>query len=128
MSNLERTEITFNKNISSSCVVRITLEDIRSRCTCLRRLMFNKMNDYFAPANFVSKNGNPNMTSFNKNDWLDVYPSVRNFREKSGISTDEDSVCLQVPYKISVNFYIAQTGRKNGVYFNEIIGTYLTYD
>lgn len=86
------------------------------------------MNDYFAPSNFVSKNGNPNMTSFNKNDWIDIYPSVRSFKEKSETITGDGSVCPQVPYKISVNFYIAQTGRKNGEFFNEIIGTYLTYD
>jgi hypothetical protein len=42
------------------------------------------MNDYFLPSNYISKNGNPNITTFDPNDWISVYPVNRAFTFNDG--------------------------------------------
>lgn len=123
VSNLERLEIRFNQNLSSSCLIRVSRPDIQNNCRCLRNLMFNKINDYFVPANFVSKNGNPNMSAFDKIDWLNIFPATRQLNDTFNQTTP--TICPDVPYKVSVEFLYARAGKANGTDFNELIGTYL---
>ena len=121
-SNLERMEIKFNQNLSSSCFVRVTRPEVEKRCHCLRNLVFNKINDYFVPSNLISRNGNPNMTHFNKSEWVDVFPASRKFQS---LNQTTQSVCPGVPYKVTVEFLYARVGMVGGNDFNELIGTYL---
>ena len=122
VSNLERVQLRFNKNVSSGCNVRIASTDLTYNCVCLRRIIFQKLNDYYAPSNFVSKNGNANMSIFNSNDWLNVYPASRYFNETSTVNL---TMCPNVPYKMKIDFFFAQSGKKNGQSFNEIIGVHI---
>jgi len=129
-SNQERIQIRFNQNLSSTCFVRLTMEDLSSRCSCLKNLIFNKLNDYFAPSNYVSKNGAPDMNQFNASEWLNVYPLQRIFNETSEKNLNETELkgfCSSVPYKIIVNFMFARVGKASGIDFNEIIGVYISY-
>jgi len=130
LSNLERVQIRFNQNLSSTCVVRLTTQDLSSRCNCLKNLIFNKLNDYFAPSNYVSKNGAPDMGKFTASDWLSVFPVQRmlnNTVDKDLNGTDLKGFCSNVPYKISINFLYAKVGKASGIDFNEIIGTQISY-
>jgi hypothetical protein len=135
-SSLERQLLDFNRNISTSCIVQITREDLvpNDKCECLRRMLFNKLNDYFAPSNVVSKNGNPATDTFNKTDWIDIYPLNRNLLKNATTTYDTflrslnltiDNVCLNVPYKLNVWFFFEKTGSSHGLPIYEIVGSYV---
>ena len=128
-SRLERKLVNFNQNITSTCIVQVTQQDLGTtsdNCECLRRILFTKLNDYFAPANVVSRNGNPNMSNFDEADWINVYPSTRNLlindpSNQNGLN----NMCFNVPYKLNVWFMFQTTGSSNGLPINEIIGSYI---
>jgi len=128
LSTLERSLIRFGQNSSSSCVVRVTKDDINKNCLCLRRIMFKKLNDYFAPSNFVSKNGNPNILNgnFDETDWLKVYPEKR-IMDVSKDNPNEQlfDQCSNVPSKILISIFHVFSGRSNSESINEIIGVYV---
>ena len=139
LSKLERSQLIFGQNTSSSCIVQVAKSDVAyslnsdniltqaDKCLCLRRILFNKLNDYFAPSNYVSKNGNPDMTSFNASDWLNVYPTKRLLANQSISNRNISNIytCLDVPSKINVWFFYADVGKLNGTSFYEIVGTYV---
>lgn len=128
VSRLERDLIKFGQNMSSSCVVQVTKQDLGNNliCSCLKRIIFKKLNDYFAPSNYVSKNGNPDMTKFTESDWINVYPVNRVLKFNDQNEVDENlNRCSNVPYKISIWFFYADAGRLNGKTINEITGTYV---
>ena len=135
---MERQQLLFGQNTSSSCIVQVAKSDLKVKvnnnivvqgdnCQCLKRIIFNKLNDYFVPSNFVSKNGNPNMDIFNSSDWLNVYPSKRILSSQSTSDSNLSSIyaCLDVPYKINVWFLYTEAGKSNGSAFYEIVGTYV---
>jgi hypothetical protein len=117
-SNLERVLITFNKNTSSNCVVQLNKNDLTTNCNSLRKIIFNKLNDYFAPSNVISINGNPNMSIYNSSDWLKIYPLVRNLNVNDSIY--ESNQCSNVPYKLNVNIFYSSNN-------DTITGAYITY-
>ena len=122
LSNLERKLLKFNQNVSSSCVVQLTQSDLYyQNCQCLRRVVFNKLNDYFAPSNFVSKNG-----KFDKSSWIPVFPSTRNMTALD-YSKIASGTCPDVPYKLTAYFMYSNVGKSIGEPIYEIIGTYLKY-
>lgn len=127
---MERTQIKFNENLNFNCIVQLTKQDLSNQCSCLKNLLFNKLNDYFVPSNYVSKNGNPDMTQFNSSDWLDINPVTRQFNNAASSNLDNSNVegiCPNVPYKIIVTFLYAKAGKASGIDYNEIIGTQLRY-
>ncbi len=128
LSSLERSLIRFGQNSSSNCLVKVTRDDINKNCLCLRRIIFKKLNDYFAPSNFVSKNGNPNLLNgnFNETDWIKVFPEKRiiNDTQDSSNETNFDQ-CSNVPSKILINIFHVFSGRANSESINEIIGVYV---
>jgi hypothetical protein len=141
-SKSERQLIEFNRNLTSNCVVQVAKQDLNSvqKCECLRRVLFTKLNDYFAPSNYLSKNGNPNFTKFSTDDWLKVFPSIRplklndysflnNNQSSTGLDLDNLNykLCMNVPHKIHVWFFFLQSGYFNGESLNEIIGSYISY-
>ena len=96
-------------------------------CKCLRRIIFNKLNDYFVPSNYVSKNGNPNAAMFNASDWLNVYPSQRVLANQTPSNPNISNIftCNDVPSQVNVWFFYTDVGKSNGATFYEIIGTYV---
>jgi hypothetical protein len=141
LSKLERSQLLFGQNTSSSCIIKVAKSDITysynsnnmltqpNTCLCLRRILFNKLNDYFAPSNYVSKNGNPNMANFTSTDWVNVYPTNRVLANQSMNNMNISNIytCLDVPSKINIWFLYANVGKSNGSSFYEIVGTYVRY-
>ncbi|CAF0843994.1 unnamed protein product [Brachionus calyciflorus] len=126
----ERVLVNFGQNISSSCIVQVTKQDLinEGKCASLRKIMFEKLNDYFAPSNRISKNGNPNLINFNETiDWLKVFPESRNLVLNNGSNSDGFSTCLQVPYKINLWFFYGDVGKQNGELIKEILGVYVAH-
>jgi hypothetical protein len=132
-SSLERKLLDFNKNITTSCIVQVTKEDLvpNDKCECLRRMIFNKLNDYFAPSNLVSRNGNPNKDTFNSSDWINIYPINRTLLQNAllnasnNLSLTINNVCLNVPYKLNAWFFFEKTGNSYGQPIYEIVGSYI---
>jgi hypothetical protein len=119
--------------------------------------LFNKLNDYFAPANVVSRNGNPNMATFNSSDWIRMYPVKRtllqnpltltsdnsfnasaivaqlnvsnatNLTDFAFLFSNANNVCFNVPYKINVVFFYVKAGNVNGNTINNIVGSSVRY-
>ena len=125
-SVLERKLINFNQNISSSCIVQLTNNDLTNTLNCnnLRKILFNKLNDYYAPSNLVSTNGNPNMSIYNSSDWVPVYPSSRYLDLND--SSNDSYQCINIPYKMNVYFFFSTIGEINKTKVNQIKGTYIT--
>lgn len=125
----ERELIRFGFNTSSSCVVQVAFDDLKSSLGCLnlKRIVFQKLNSYFAPANYVSKNGNPDSNGFNESDWINVYPSTRTYlnEEIAGQLNFSLNTCLNVPYRINVWFFYQRVGKSNGEEVFEIVGSYV---
>lgn len=86
------------------------------------------MNDYFLPSNYISKNGNPNITTFDPNDWISVYPVNRAFTFNDTADSEFSFyTCKNVPSTIKLyNFYV-DVGKSKGEEFYEIIGSYIRY-
>lgn len=130
LSKLERETINFGHNKSSSCVVKVTKSDLadNSTCLCLKRIIFNKLNDYFAPSNLISINGNPNMNEYVESDWLNIYPLNRYLKFTDVAQTDPNTgACLNVPYKLSIWFFYTNAGKSDGKTIREITGTYIRF-
>lgn len=101
-----------------------------NKCECLRRRLFLKLNDYFAPATRVSKNGNPNRDTYTETDWLTVYPTNRAILINKYNMTEYNAIpihtnCTNVPYSINVFFFFEQVGYLSGDPLNEIVGAYV---
>ena len=86
------------------------------------------MNDYFLPSNYISKNGNPNITTFDPNDWISVYPVNRAFTFNDTADSEFSFyTCKNIPSTIKLyNFYV-DAGKSKGEEFYEIIGSYIRY-
>ena len=125
-SRSERKLIKFNQNMSSSCIVQLTNSDLTNTANCnnLRKIIFYKLNDYYAPSNLVSINGHPNMKIYNSSDWLNVYPASR-FLNLIDSSPDPYK-CINIPYKMNVYFFHSKIGTINKTDVNQITGTYIT--
>lgn len=125
-SILERKIVNFNENITSSCIVQLTKKDLTntSNCNALRKIIFNKLNDYFAPANLISKNGNPR-TPYNSTDWINLYPNSRYLSVTD--STDDPNKCSNIPYKMMIYFFYSPVSISDQITSSEIIGAYITY-
>ena len=138
---LERDPVRFGYNTSASCVVRVAGADMSSvsSCRCLKRIIFSKLNSYYAPANYVSRNGNPNMALganvvAQMSDWLSIYPTQRSFDSNFANNADPTTrynnalygKCEGVPSKLNVWFvykYVGTVGNGEPVY--AITGSYL---
>jgi hypothetical protein len=124
----ERELIKFGFNTSSSCIVQISKDDLNVElgCTNMKRVVFNKLNNYFAPSNFVSKNGNPNMGTFNAADWVNVYPETRTYVNEQQPSLNFSlNTCKNVPFRINAWFFYSHVGKSSGEEIYEIIGSYV---
>lgn len=125
-SRLEREQLVFGQNITNNCIVQVHKSDLaQANCDIIKKVIFNKINDYFAPSNFVSKNGNPDMQKFDTNDWIDVFPNQRILNNTQDSNSNIFTVC-KVPYRINVWFFYLTNGKLQGEPFYEIAGTYLT--
>ncbi len=125
-SRSERKLIKFNQNISSNCFIQLTNSDLTNTANCnnLRKIIFNKLNDYYAPSNLVSINGHPNMSVHNSSEWLKIYPSSR-FLDLNDSSPDPYK-CINIPYQMNVQFFYSTIGTINKTNVNQITGAYIT--
>lgn len=126
----ERQLVSFGKNTSSSCLVQVAKQDLidETKCDSIKKIMYQKLNDYFVSSNRISKNGNPNLTVYTQSDWLEVFRSQFNESINNGKNTDGINRCRNVPYKISLLVFYGDVGRLNGEKINEIFGAYAKID
>lgn len=126
----ERILVSFGKNISSTCVVQVAKEDLidEDKCKSIRKIMFQKLNDYFVASNRVSKNGRPNLELYNETEWLEVFRSKFNESINDGKDSDGINRCRNVPYKVNLYLFYGDVGRLNGEVINEILGAYVKVD
>lgn len=126
----ERELIKFGYNTSSTCVVQLSRTDLTSTtgCTNIKRIVFEKLNSYYAPSNYVSKNGNPTTDQFNQAEWISVLPATRTYLNSPDASNLDFSLntCKGVPYKITVWFFYQTVGKSNGDEIYEIVNSQVT--
>lgn len=125
--NTIRRVVNFGVNTTTTCSLIISAEDFR--CTCLRKLIFDRLNAYFAPSDYVSKNGNVASFANISTEWLKI---VR--KNVSSIVYADDSItnsqfslntCENIPTAINVWFMFAEVGKSRGQPTNEILATYI---
>ena len=128
IQNLERSLVNYGVNTSTSCIMKVTRNDIANSCQCLRRLIFNKLNYYFVPSTHISTNGNPKTASFDSNDWVRIYPTTRTLQPISPDPNDLPSTlstCQQVPYKATLSLFTSSNGKSNGIAQFQLVGAFL---
>jgi hypothetical protein len=127
-SDIERRNVGFGSNLTSSCIIRLTFLDLINNCDCLRRVLFNKLNDYFVPFNKLSKDGNPNET-YSTNDWIDVYPLTRQIEDTdlNGELNLFGNQCINVPSKVTLWIFYKMSGKQRGETLSNIVGSQLSY-
>jgi hypothetical protein len=124
-SNLERSIIKFGHNTTSSCMIRLTKKDLSSdsSCKCLKKIIFDKFNDYYLPSNFISKNGNPNITSYIESEWINIYPKDIRLLKYTNISSDTLNTCRDVPYKMTLWIFYADVGKTQNEPIYEVVAS-----
>jgi hypothetical protein len=124
--NTLRRPINFGVNKTSTCQVSININNFN--CKCLRKLVFDRINAYFAPSDYVSKNGNVSSYKSDGLEWLmvkrknvdDIIYGIYN-----STNTISDKICTDMPSGINVWFLYAEVGKERGQPSNEILATYV---
>ena len=112
--------------MTSNCKISVNVNDFS--CTCMRKLVFDRLNAYFAPSDYISKNGN--VTSYENlgTEWLTVTRQNVNsiiYGNYTTTSPFSNKNCTQMPSGINVWFLYAQVGKERGQTINEILATYI---
>ena len=124
--NTLRRPINFGVNKTSTCQVSININNFH--CSCLRKLLFDRLNAYFAPSDYVSKNGNVSSYTTVGLEWLAVKrKNVDDIIYGLYNSTNplSDKNCTNIPSGITVWFLFAEVGKARGQPSNEILATYV---
>ena len=124
-SNIERNYVKFGYNSTSSCKIRLTKKDLStdSSCKCLKKVIFDKFNDYYCPSNFISKNGNPNVTSYIESDWIDIFPKDIRVLNYTNIASTTLNTCSNVPYKMILWIFYAEVGKTQNEPIYEVVSS-----
>lgn len=114
--------VNFGVNTTTSCSVKIAASDFD--CTCLRRLLLNRFNAYFAPSAYVSKNGYVADYAEASSQWINVQ---RQNVDDIYLLANEDNLktCTKIPSAVNVWFVYAEVGKARGEPIYEIITTYV---
>lgn len=129
INSLKR-KILFGLNLTSSCQIRVDINDF-NKCSNLRKLIFNRLNAYYVPSDYVAKSGNITYTQLDS-QWLKVYQQENIINNWIYASLNEDTnktnqICTQIPSGLTVWFLYAKVGLINNEPINEILSTYVTY-
>ncbi len=124
--NTLRRPINFGVNKTSTCQISVNINSFD--CSCLRKLVFDRINAYFAPSDYVSKNGNVSSYKSDGLEWLMVKrKNVDNIIYGIYNSTNaiSDKICTDMPSGLNVWFLYAEVGKVRGQPSNEILATYV---
>lgn len=124
--NTLRRPVKFGVNTTSSCQVSVNINDFH--CDCLRKLVFDRINAYFAPSDYISKNGNVLSYTHIGLEWLTVTRKnvdkiVYGSYNYTNILSDKN--CTNIPSGITVWFIYSEVGKARGQPSNEILATYV---
>jgi hypothetical protein len=125
--NTLRRTVRFGVNMTTTCNVKVHVDDFK--CSCLRKIVFNRLNAYFSPSDYVSKNGNVKSYSDLGIEWLKI---ARQDANNIIYGTTENLTnviltknCTNIPSGINVWFLYAEVGKSRGQPTNEILATYV---
>ena len=110
-----RKKIKFGLNTNSFCQIRVNRNKFKN-CSCLRHLMYNQLNSYFIPSDYVSKTGNLSQNDYNNitNNWIKIYKQdLSKFLLNSSMETIDSTVtntCINVPSGVHIWFLFANVG------------------
>jgi hypothetical protein len=115
-----RRPINFGQNTSSACSIKVDSKSFN--CSCLKSILFNRLNSYYAPSQYVSRVGHISDFNPTNSNWLRVLRDNQTeplapCDNSTGVlvcSNDTSSECHNIPTGISVWFMYAEIGKSDG--------------
>ncbi|XP_062613732.1 uncharacterized protein LOC134275462 isoform X1 [Saccostrea cucullata] len=133
--NAGRKLIEFGQDVFTSCLVKLSLQDLRN-CSNIRKTLINRLNNLMK-ADKIGRLGNNNY--LNLAYWIDVaredisavctgyLNSVDDATNNSKLSYEAQGLCVDIISGIHLDVMYAITGKLNATPIHEVIGARISY-
>ncbi|XP_048768983.2 tectonic-2-like isoform X2 [Ostrea edulis] len=127
--------IEFGKDVSTSCLVKLSLDDLRN-CSNVRKTLINRLN-HLMKASKIGRLGNSNY--LNLGYWIDVaredisavctgfLDNIEDVTNNSKLSYEAQGLCVDIISGIHLDIMYAVTGKINATAIYEVIGARISY-